>query len=107
MAAPETLFVAGGLSALATRLAELGTRNVLVLAPPSRRHVDEVLAALHAFAPVVFDQARVHVPAEVVDAASRLLTDSEADTIVAIGGGSAIGLGKALRLTHDVRFAAI
>ena len=107
MTAPETLFVHDGLARLADRLAALGTRKVLVLAPPSRRHVPEVIEALAAFAPVVFDGARVHVPAEVVDAAARHLADTGADTIVAVGGGSAVGLGKALRLAHAVRFAAI
>jgi homogentisate 1,2-dioxygenase len=66
-----------------------------------------VLAALSAFSPAVFDGARVHVPADVVDAAAAKLRETGADTLVAIGGGSPIGLGKALRLTHDVRFIAI
>ena len=101
------MIVAGGLSALAARLAELGSKRVLVLAPPSRRNVDNVVAALTGFGPVVFDGAQVHVPAEVVEAAGRALVASQADTMVAIGGGSAIGLGKALRLAHSVRFVAI
>src|SRR4051794_23325776 len=91
------------LDQLAARLKELGTKRVLVLSPPSRRHVDRVLATLGEFSPAVFDGARVHVPAEVVDAASAKLRETGADTIVAIGGGSPIGLGKALRLTHDVK----
>ncbi|MDB4962914.1 MAG: homogentisate 1,2-dioxygenase [Myxococcales bacterium] len=107
MSKVETLYVAGGLPRLAARLAELGTKKVLVLAPPSRRHVDDVVAALAGFAPVVFDGARVHVPVEVVEAAAAQLASSGADTIVAVGGGSAIGLGKALRLASAVRFAAV
>lgn len=95
------------LDELATQLKALGTKRVLVLAPPSRRHVDRVLTALAAFSPDVFDGARVHVPAEVVDAAATKLRETGADTLVAIGGGSPIGLGKALRLTHDLRFVAI
>jgi homogentisate 1,2-dioxygenase len=96
-----------GLDLLAEQLRSLGTKRVLILAPPSRRHVDRVLAALSAFSPAVFDGARVHVPADVVDAAAAKLRETNADTLVAIGGGSPIGLGKALRLTHDVRFVAI
>src|SRR5215813_3623301 len=98
---------ADGLSRLAARLAELGVRRVLVLCAPSRRHVDQVLPALGAFQPVVFDGAKVHVPVEVVEAAAGLLVKSEADAVVAVGGGSAIGLGKALRLGHEIRFAAV
>ncbi len=96
-----------GLDDLAGQLKELGTKRVLILAPPSRRHVDRVLAALSELSPKVFDGARVHVPADVVEAAAAKLRDTGADTVVAVGGGSAIGLGKALRLTHDVKFVAI
>ncbi len=92
---------------LTARLDELGSRCVLVVTTKSRRRIDEVIEALVVFSPVVFDGARVHVPQEVVAAAATVLAESGADTIVAVGGGSAVGLGKALRLTHDVKFAAI
>lgn len=101
MAPPETLFAP--LAALADRLA--GAR-VLVLAS-SQRHVAALRAALPAYDLAVFDGARVHVPIETVEAATAALAASGADTLVAIGGGSAIGLGKALRLAHDVRFIAV
>jgi homogentisate 1,2-dioxygenase len=107
MSGPETLYLRNGLGQLAARLHKLGTRRVLVLAAPSRRYVDEITHSLEAFSPEVFDGARVHVPAEVVEAASAKLTQCGADTVVAIGGGSVIGLGKALRLAHDVRFVAV
>ena len=103
----ERIAARDGLPRLAARLAEMGARRVMVLAPPSRRFVDRVVAALADLQPVVFDGARVHVPADVVDRAAEMLAKGEADTLVAVGGGSAIGLGKALRLTHAVRFAAV
>ena len=101
---PEPVFAP--LSTLGDRLAALGTKSVLVLAS-SDRHVAALREALARFEVTVFDRARVHVPIETVDAATAALTESGADTLVAIGGGSPIGLGKALRLTHDVRFAAV
>ncbi len=107
MSTPELLFVEHGFSRLAARLAELGVRRVLVITTPSRRHVDELLDALRPLEPSVFDGARVHVPAAVVEAAERRLREVGADGIVAIGGGSAIGLGKALRLSHSIPFAAV
>jgi homogentisate 1,2-dioxygenase len=100
---PEILH--GGPSRLAERLHALGTQRVLVLCSPSRRFVDEVTAALGAFSPAVFAGAKVHVPAEVVEEA--LAAVGAADTLVALGGGSAIGLGKALRLRRPIRFAAV
>jgi maleylacetate reductase len=95
------------LADLGDRLSARGSRRALILATSTRRFVDEVATALAAFAPTVFDGARVHVPIEVVEAASAALAASGADTIVAVGGGSPIGLGKALRLSHDVRFVAL
>ena len=103
----DTQLEFGGLATLAGHLATLRARKVLVLAPPSRRFVDEVVAALAGCEVAVFDGARVHVPIEVVAAAEAQLAATGADTLVAIGGGSPIGLGKALRLRHDVRFVAI
>jgi maleylacetate reductase len=95
----------GDPQALATWLGGHGAHRVLVLCGPNRRHVDAFTGALAPFTPTIFDGARVHVPAEVVDQAAAALGD--ADTIVAIGGGSPIGLGKALKRTHPLRFAAV
>jgi homogentisate 1,2-dioxygenase len=103
----EIVHARGGLALLATRLGELGARRVLILTSPSRRLADAAAAALAPLAPAVFDGARVHVPVEVVERAARALDEHAADAIVAVGGGSAIGLGKALRLAHAVRFAAV
>src|SRR5262245_1845080 len=102
--APE---VVSSLAQLAAWLTARHARRVMILTGSGRRFVDEVGPALAAFSPEVFDGARVHVPVEVVEKAAAQLARSAADTVVALGGGSAIGLGKALRLAHDVRFAAI
>jgi maleylacetate reductase len=111
MPGPEILYAPKGMARLAERLAELGARRILVLSSPTRRFVDPVVAAVNACEPLavtgVFDGARVHVPAEVVEAATRALEEARPDTLVSIGGGSAIGLGKALRLAHQLRFAAV
>ncbi len=94
------------LSLLGARLRALGTQRILVLAS-SQRHVAAAQAALVGLTVTVFDGAIVHVPMATVSAATEALVASGADTIVAIGGGSPIGLGKALRLTHSPRFVAV
>jgi len=86
-----------------TRLADLAqhiapTDKVLVLTTPSRRHVDDVRAALPDRGWVVFDQARVHVPRAVVDDAVAMLDRERPDVLLTIGGGAATGLGKAVAL---------
>ncbi len=103
----EILFQRDGLDELAARLRARGARRALLLVAPSRRHVDRAVAALAALDLVIFDGARVHVPAEVVEAAAGVLAGCGADVLVSIGGGAAIGLGKALRLDHPVGFAAV
>jgi maleylacetate reductase len=105
MPAPEPWFVRG-FDQLANYLTRRGARRVLVLTTPSRRFVPAVEIGLQGLSVRVFDGAEVHVPVEVLDRADAALGD--ADTIVALGGGSAIGLGKALRLRHpELTFVAL
>jgi len=88
-------------------VAELGGSRVLVITGPSQRFVDRVRVALDRFEVEVFAEARRHVPGELVARAKAALAASGADIVVSVGGGAATGLGKALRLEHDVRFIAV
>ena len=103
----DLLFARDGFPALAARLGELGTKKVMLISGASRRFVEAATTALAKFAPTVFDGARPHVPLDVVAKAATALATAEADTIVAIGGGSTIGLGKALRRGARVGFVAV
>lgn len=100
-------FTHDGFELLAEALAD--RRRILLLTNPSRRFVDDATTALGGddVAIDVFDGARVHVPADVVRDASEKVKSFEPDAIVALGGGAATGLGKALRLEHDLFFAAV
>ncbi len=53
----------------------------------------EVLPVAHRY-----DGARQHVPAEDSESAARIAEQVDADLLVCVGGGSAIGLGKAIAL---------
>ncbi len=107
--ATEPLILQGDdiLTQLAGWLDARGRERVLVLSGPSRRHVARLMGVLGERAVGVYDGARVHVPAEVVAGAAELVTEHRADAIVAVGGGAVIGLGKALRIDHDLAFAAL
>ncbi|HEY4184277.1 MAG TPA: iron-containing alcohol dehydrogenase [Polyangia bacterium] len=96
-----------GLAGLPAVLARLRSRRLLIVTGDSRRYVDRVLAAAPGLEADVFAGARRHVPESTLDEARARLDAFHADTIVTLGGGSAIGIAKALRRERDVRFVAI
>src|SRR5262249_44366812 len=107
MAPDENRAGGEGLGALPGLLARAGSRRVLVLTGESGRHLPRLRELLAGFEVDVFSGARRHVPEAGVRAAGDRLASFGADTIVALGGGSAIGLGKALRLDNELHFVAV
>ena len=92
----------------ADELATLGAKRVMVIASAgaTRRHasVVEALGHLHAG---TFDGVLPHCPIETVEAAVDQLKAVEADALLTIGGGSAIGVAKNLRLQFGVTSVVI
>ncbi|MGW4396225.1 maleylacetate reductase [Amycolatopsis nivea] len=104
----RVVFGSGAMARIAEETDRLGLRRILVLSTPEQRDLaDRVAAVLGDRAAGVFDQARPHVPAPTVAAASRAAAESHADGCVAAGGGSTIGLGKALALHLDLPIVAL
>lgn len=97
----------GGLTALAGLLREVGRQRVLLLSGEGGRHVSRVLLELAPFKVEAFAGARRHVPKDLVERAASAFDASGADTVVSVGGGSATGLGKALRLSRSFFFIAV
>jgi maleylacetate reductase len=54
-----------------------------------------------------FGEVRRHVPAELAERARARFADLDADGLIAIGGGSAIGLAKAVALTTRAPIVAV
>lgn len=96
-----------GLDALPELVREVGGNKVLLVTGPSARHAERVKALLAPLEVELYTGARRHVPEEVVAEASRALEASGANVIVTLGGGSTVGLGKALRLRYDMPFIAV
>jgi maleylacetate reductase len=93
------LFGAGKLSALPDELNRLGVTRALVLTTPEQKHDGESLMRwLGAKAAAHFDGAVMHTPVHVTTLAQATLRARQCDGLVALGGGSAIGLSKALAL---------
>ncbi|HTV17169.1 MAG TPA: iron-containing alcohol dehydrogenase [Polyangiaceae bacterium] len=96
-----------GLVALASILRTASCRRVLVISGPGARHAERLERELAEFERQIFAEARRHVPTELVERASGVLGAFDADAVVTIGGGSATGLGKALRLQRQFFFVAV
>jgi maleylacetate reductase len=91
---------AGSLDEVAAEADLLGIDRVLLIATRSARDwADLVQRSLGDRFAGRIDEVRQHVPKEKADAARAKAHEVEATGLVAIGGGSAIGLAKAIALT--------
>jgi maleylacetate reductase len=103
----KIVFRAGALEQLPAEVAALGKR-ALVLSTPGHRNLAELATALLGPAAVaIHDKARMHVPIEIAEGASAEALRCQADCLVAVGGGSTIGLAKAVALTLGLPIVAV
>jgi alcohol dehydrogenase class IV len=102
------IFGAGRLAEVADAVRAIGGSRALVLSTPEQREaglrVVELLGKLKAG---FFAGAVMHTPVEVTELAAAIFEEHEADCIVAIGGGSTTGLGKAIALRNDAPQLAV
>jgi maleylacetate reductase len=104
----RVVFRAGALDDLAAEIERLGAHRALVLSTPEQRaSAEDVARRLGARSAGVYAKAVMHVPIETAEAAREAAKSLNADCCVAIGGGSTIGLGKAIALTSDLPILAI
>ncbi len=102
------LFGPGRLGELTEEATRLGVRRVLVLSTPTQRSLaDQVADVLGPLTVGTFSKAKMHVPAETAKAACRVAERVDADGCVAVGGGSTIGLGKAIALNLGLPVIAV
>ncbi|MFO8044688.1 MAG: maleylacetate reductase [Halomonas sp.] len=95
----RVVFGQGTLSGLAAEVEQLGCRRALVLATPQQQEqARKVLAQLGERGVGLYAEAAMHTPVEVTEHAMRVVEELGVDCTVAIGGGSTIGLGKAIAL---------
>jgi alcohol dehydrogenase class IV len=98
----QVLFGSGTLNRLPEETSRLQLERVLIVSTPGHlATVERVMSLLGGVAVSVFANAAMHTPAEITDAALVQARNLEVQGIVAIGGGSAIGLSKALALRTD------
>ncbi|PAU74773.1 maleylacetate reductase [Halomonas salipaludis] len=99
----RVLFGPGSLARIADEVRLLGCRRALVLSTPSRREdALRLNAQLGELGGGVFSGAVMHTPVHVTEQAMAAFEDAAADGIVALGGGSTIGLSKAIAYRNGV-----
>jgi maleylacetate reductase len=100
----RVVFGSGTAAELGAELDRLGARRALILSTPGRGEAQAraFAAAIGARAAGVFAGAVMHTPVDVTEAALRMAQELAADALVAVGGGSTTGLGKALALRTDL-----
>jgi maleylacetate reductase len=99
----RVVFGAGSVREVFREAERLGLRRLLVLSTPGQRaRAEDAATVLGEACAGLFTEARMHVPVEVAAAAREAASAAGADGCLAIGGGSTIGLGKAIALTSGL-----
>jgi len=98
------VFGVGALDRLGEELARLGARRVLLVA--SKRVADDLAERLGDRHAATCSEIVQHVPVEVAERATALAREVAADALVAVGGGSAVGLAKAVALDLAIPIVA-
>src|ERR1700678_1429337 len=104
----RVLFGVNQLDRLSDEMTRLGGQRALVVCTARRRAEGEAIVSRLGRAGVgLFAGALTHVPIEVAREARTYARHVGADCIIAIGGGSTIGLGKAIALESESSVLAI
>jgi alcohol dehydrogenase class IV len=96
-------FGSGTLAALPEEAALLGIRRALIVCTaPQRDLAGRAAELLAGRAAAIYANAAMHTPEHVTQDAMAGVLNGHIDGIVAVGGGSAIGLSKAIALRTDL-----
>ncbi|KAF8508256.1 Dehydroquinate synthase-like protein [Hysterangium stoloniferum] len=103
----RVIFGSGTILQISEEVKRLGIKRPLVLSTPEQaKHaarVEELLAGVDGIQSAgQFNKATMHTPLDVTLEALKVVEDRQVDGVIAIGGGSTIGLGKAIALKTDL-----
>lgn len=104
--AQRVMFGAGVLNQLADSLQEFGFERVMLCTTPhltSNGHVGRVQDALGEMLVVIYDQVSPHVPDHQLAACLDLAEEHNIDAVIGLGGGSPIGMAKAISLELEAK----
>jgi maleylacetate reductase len=106
--ASRVVFGNGTFAQIPDELERLGCERVVLVSTPGRgslaNRVREMIGSRFV---ARFDDAVVHVPDHVAAAARSVASAARADCLIALGGGSSIGVAKAIALTTGLPIIAV
>jgi maleylacetate reductase len=106
--ATRVIFGVGSLDRVAEEVQRLGAKRAIILSTPEQsRDAEDVARRLGELSAGVYAHAVMHVPIEIARAAREEAKRRDADCYVAIGGGSTVGLGKAIALESGLPIVAV
>ncbi|KAI9834958.1 MAG: hypothetical protein M1819_002681 [Sarea resinae] len=95
----RVVFGRGSLKKLPSEISRLNVSSPLVLSTPQQIQQAEALEKdLDGRFAGIFSEAAMHTPTHITDKAVQFAQSQKADSIVSVGGGSTIGLGKAISI---------
>src|SRR3954453_309419 len=100
----RVVFGSGTVARMREGVERLGGRRALVLSTPGRGEglANEVSSLLRDLSAGVHAGAVMHTPIDATEKALNVVRERAADALVAVGGTSTTGLGKALALRTDL-----
>lgn len=104
----RVIFGAGSLTKVRSELNALGAQRALVVATPEQEELArEVADLLGELCVGIHAKALQHVPKETVEKSLKTVRELKVDSLVPVGGGSSIGLAKAIALNTSLPILAI
>ncbi|KAF3482918.1 uncharacterized protein GIQ15_02242 [Arthroderma uncinatum] len=93
----RVIFGTGTIKNIPDEIIRLGVTAPLLLSTPRQaKLVDDVKNMLQGKVAGAFNDAVMHIPTHITEKALAYAQEQDADSIISIGGGSVIGLGKAI-----------
>lgn len=99
----RVIFGRGTISKLPEEVArQQSTRPLLLSTPQQVKEAEALKNILDGKIAGIFSEAAMHTPIHITDRALEIVEATKADSVISIGGGSTIGLGKAISIRTGI-----
>ena len=107
----RVVFGSGSIKKLPDEIKRLNKSRPLLLSTPEQveqvKALEPILRDVSIEPAGLFSEATMHTPTHVTDKALQYTKDSGADCVISFGGGSTIGLGKAISIRTSLQHICI